>query len=62
MGHEAWHMIGRTPARGFMPGRDPVFLYGAGDEIVFEPIPERDWARMDAAAARGEPVATSVLR
>jgi KipI family sensor histidine kinase inhibitor len=61
-GPSGWHMIGRTPARGFMPGRDPVFLYEAGDEIVFEPIPEGDWARMDAAAARGEPVATSVLR
>ena len=61
-GPSGWHMIGRTPARGFMPGRDPVFLYEAGDEIVFEPIAERDWARLDAAAARGEPVATSVLR
>ena len=58
-GPSGWHMIGRTPARGFMPERDVVFLYEAGDEIVFEPIPERAWAELDAAAARGETVATA---
>ncbi len=56
-GPSGWHMIGRTPARGFMPGRDPVFLYDAGDEIVFEPIDAGEWDTLDAAAARGEPVA-----
>jgi KipI family sensor histidine kinase inhibitor len=61
-GPSGWHMIGRTPARGFMPGRDPVFLYEAGDEVVFEPIPERDWAALDAAAARREPVANLARR
>lgn len=52
-----WHLIGRTPARGFMPGRDPVFLYEAGDEIVFAPIEAARWDALDRAAAAGEPVA-----
>lgn len=59
-GPSGWHMIGRTPARGFMPERDPVFLYAAGDEIVFTPIQPDAWDALDAAAARGEPVATVV--
>lgn len=52
-----WHLIGRTPARGFMPGRDPAFLYEAGDEIVFEPVDASRWEAMDRAAAAGEHVA-----
>ncbi|WP_293853531.1 5-oxoprolinase subunit PxpB [uncultured Alsobacter sp.] len=52
-----WHLLGRTPARAFMPGRDPVFLYEAGDEVVFEPIVAARWDALDAAAGRGEPVA-----
>lgn len=57
-GPSGWHLIGRTPARGFMRGRDPVFLYDAGDEIIFEPIDADRWAALDEAASRGEPVAT----
>ena len=52
-----WHLIGRTPARGFMQGRDPAFLYEAGDEIVFAPIEASRWEKLDRAAAAGEPVA-----
>lgn len=52
-----WHLLGRTPARAFMPGREPVFLYEAGDEVVFEPVPAARWDDLDAAAGRGEPVA-----
>jgi len=55
-----WHLLGRTPVRNFMPDRDPVFLVGAGDEVVFRPIPEREWDALDAAAAAGEPVAELV--
>ncbi|SFB73925.1 sensor histidine kinase inhibitor, KipI family [Bosea sp. CRIB-10] len=51
-----WHLLGRTPARSFMPGRDPGFLFAAGDEIRFEPTPPKHWDELDAAAARGEPV------
>lgn len=52
-----WHLIGRTPARGFLPGRDPAFLYEAGDEIVFAPVDASRWEALDRAAAAGEPVA-----
>jgi KipI family sensor histidine kinase inhibitor len=52
-----WHLLGRTPARAFMTGRDPVFLYEAGDEVVFEPVPASRWDALDAAAGRGDPVA-----
>lgn len=56
-GPSGWHMMGRTPMRAFLPGRDPVFLYEPGDEIRFEPIAEDTWAGLDARAAAGEPVA-----
>ena len=52
-----WHLLGRTPVRNFMPDRDPVFLVGAGEEVVFEPIAAERWAALDRRAAAGEPVA-----
>jgi len=55
-----WHLIGRTPMRPFMPGRERVFLIDAGDEVVFEPIPEQRWSALDKAAAAGEWVAQEV--
>lgn len=55
-----WHLLGRTPVRNFMPDRDPVFLVGAGDEVVFQRIDASEWAALDARAAAGEPVAEVV--
>jgi KipI family sensor histidine kinase inhibitor len=55
-----WHLLGRTPMRNFMPGRNPVFLLEAGDRVTFEPIPASRWAALDEAAAAGEPVAEIV--
>lgn len=52
-----WHLLGRTPVRSFMPGRDPVFLFEPGDAIRFEPIPASEWDDLDRAAAAGETVA-----
>lgn len=52
-----WHLLGRTPVRSFMPGRDPVFLFEPGDVVRFEPVPAAAWAALDARAAAGEPVA-----
>jgi KipI family sensor histidine kinase inhibitor len=52
-----WHLLGRTPARTFMPGREPAFLMAPGDRVRFAPIPEADWDRLDRAAAAGEIVA-----
>jgi KipI family sensor histidine kinase inhibitor len=56
-GPSGWHMIGRTPVRGFMPQRAPVFLYEPGDEIRFERVGPDEWPALDARAAAGEPVA-----
>lgn len=52
-----WHLLGRTPVRSFMPGRDPVFLFQPGDGIRFEPTDPSRWNALDRAAAAGEPVA-----
>lgn len=56
-----WHLLGRTPVRNFMPDRDPVFLVGAGDEVVFEPIEAARWDELDRAAAAGEPVVEEMV-
>lgn len=56
-GPSGWHMLGRTPVRGFMPGRDPVFLYEPGDEIRFDRIGDSEWRGLDARAAAGEQIA-----
>lgn len=55
-----WHNLGLTPVRPYAPGRDPVFLFAAGDEIVFEPVEASRWDAMEKAARAGEPVAEEV--
>ncbi len=55
-----WHLLGRTPVRGFMAEREPPLLFEAGDEVVFQPVPESRWEALDRAAAAGEPVAESI--
>jgi len=55
-GPSGWHLLGRTPALPFLPGRDPLFLFDAGDEIRFEPVPAEDWDRLAEAARQGAPV------
>jgi KipI family sensor histidine kinase inhibitor len=55
-----WHLLGRTPVRSFAPDRNPVFLFSAGDEVTFEPIPADAWDDLDARAAAGEPIAEIV--
>ena len=52
-----WHLLGRTPVRTFMPGRDPTFLLGPGDRVRFEAIPPSRWDALERAAASGDPVA-----
>jgi KipI family sensor histidine kinase inhibitor len=56
-GPSGWHLVGRTPARAFMPGRDSVFLFDAGDEVVFAPVSAREWDGLQARAAEGALVA-----
>ena len=55
-----WHLIGRTPVRCFQPGREPLFLFEAGHEVVFEPVPEEAWAALAASAEAGDLVARRV--
>ena len=43
-----WHVIGRTPVRCFHPGRNPAFLFEAGDEVEFEPVPAAEWDQLEA--------------
>ena len=52
-----WHNLGLTPVRPYAPERDPVFLFAAGDEIVFEPVDASRWDALEKAACAGEPVA-----
>ena len=52
-----WHILGLTPVRTFMAGREPAFLTAPGDEVVFEPVDATRWDALDRAAAAGEPVA-----
>jgi len=50
-GPSGWHMLGRTPWRGFDLRRSPAFLFTAGDEVVFTPIDDDEFARLDAVFA-----------
>ncbi len=52
-----WHLLGRTPVRVFMAGRDPVNLLEPGDRISFAPITEKAWRPLALAAHAGEIVA-----
>jgi KipI family sensor histidine kinase inhibitor len=56
-----WHLLGRTPVRNFMLGRDPVFILEPGDRIVFEPIAAERWEALDRAAEAGDLVAELVV-
>ena len=55
-----WHILGLTPVRTFMPGREPAFLTAPGDEVVFVPTAAARWDALERAAAAGEPVAELV--
>lgn len=52
-----WHLIGRTPVLCFHPGRDPVFLFEAGDEITFERVHAGRWERLAARSEAGDIIA-----
>lgn len=56
-GPSGWHVIGRTPVRAFMPSRDPVVFIKPGDKVALQPVSEREFSRLDAAAERGELIA-----
>jgi KipI family sensor histidine kinase inhibitor len=52
-----WHILGRTPARMFAPGRDPAFLVNVGDLITFDPVDRATYDSLSARAAAGEVLA-----
>ncbi len=56
-----WHLLGRTPVRTYHPRRTPVFLLDPGDAVTFYAIDAQEFAALDEAAAKGEPVAELVL-
>lgn len=55
-----WHLLGRTPVRNFMPGRDPVFILKPGDRVAFQPIDVQAFDALERAAQAGEIVAEPV--
>lgn len=52
-----WHLIGRTPARTYDPGRREVFFLEPGDTVRFETISPDVFAGLEARAAAGERIA-----
>lgn len=42
-----WRIIGRTPLKVFDTGRNPAFLYSAGDKICFVPITKEEFGNFD---------------
>ncbi len=52
-----FNLLGRTPVRTFMPGRDPAVFLQPGDGIRFVPIDADDFARLDRDAEAGALVA-----
>jgi len=55
-----WYDLGRTPVKAFDPRRDPAFLCGIGDEVVFEPIALSTFDALSAEAEAGGRVAQVV--
>ena len=55
-----WYVLGQTPVRMFEPAREPAFLAGIGDEVIFEIIDAAAFAALDAQAAGGAPIARDV--
>lgn len=55
-----WHILGRTPERLFNPTRNPAFLLAPGDRLTFDPVDATAYARLEARAETGEPVARLV--
>ena len=57
-----WYMLGRTPTLMFDPAREPSFLIGVGDEVVFEPVDSAAFGALSNAVAAGDPVLREVAR
>ncbi|MBY8909969.1 5-oxoprolinase subunit PxpB [Salinicoccus roseus] len=49
-----WNLLGRTPVPLFDPGREETILYAAGDRIIYRPIDEDEYERIEKEIASGE--------
>lgn len=49
-----WNLLGRTPVPLFDPGREETILYAAGDRIIYRPIDEDEYKRIEEEIASGE--------
>ncbi|WP_271401976.1 5-oxoprolinase subunit PxpB [Salinicoccus roseus] len=49
-----WNLLGRTPVPLFDPGREETILYAAGDRIIYRPIDEDEYKRIEKEIASGE--------
>ncbi|WP_271399036.1 5-oxoprolinase subunit PxpB [Salinicoccus roseus] len=49
-----WNLLGRTPVPLFDPGRVETILYAAGDRIIYRPIDEDEYERIEKEIASGE--------
>ncbi len=56
-----WYMLGRTPVKIFDLGREPNFLVGIGDEIVFERIDGATFAALARDVESGNTLAARVI-
>ncbi|MGE3178039.1 MAG: 5-oxoprolinase subunit PxpB [Vicinamibacterales bacterium] len=50
-----WRLVGRTPVRPFLPGRDPAFLFQAGDAVQFVPVALERFHELEALEREGGP-------
>jgi KipI family sensor histidine kinase inhibitor len=48
-----WHLLGRTPLRGFDPRREQPFMFRAGDRIRFASISHAEFDRLAELAEAG---------
>lgn len=55
-----WHLIGRTPARTYDPGRARVFFLEPGDSVRFFAVSPEDFAGLERRAAAGELLAEEI--
>lgn len=56
-GPSGWHLLGQSPVRPYLPGRDPVFLFEPGDVLRFHPVSADAWDGLARASMAGQPVA-----
>lgn len=49
-----WQIIGKTPLRLFDPHRRPEFLFTTGDRIMFRPVSEEEYNKIEKDINRAE--------